>query len=227
MKKYFLGVITGFAVCTMLVSTMAIAGSPIRLIVNGNDVESDVPPQVINGRTMFPIRPLVEALGATVEWDGVNNTATVTGGVEVGVVSTDLEPVNLKPIDEVRTTAIKEDNEAIREDKKEDEGVGNAVVEEKNEIKTYKKDGYIFTIENGVEYIPAAWIEYKIDFRKYSILFDLDKEELGILYRKRANIPNDEDKVILKGVPYKVMNYFTCITKDDYENKVLPAVNKG
>jgi hypothetical protein len=47
MKKYFLGVITGFIVCTMLVSAVAIANSPIKLIVNGNEVASDVPPQII------------------------------------------------------------------------------------------------------------------------------------------------------------------------------------
>lgn len=227
MKKYFLGVITGFAVCAMLVSTMAIAGSPIRLIVNGNDVESDVPPQVINGRTMFPIRPLVEALGATVEWDGVNNTATVTGGVEVGVVPTDLEPVDLKPIDEVRTTVIKEDNEAIREDKKEDEDVENTVVEEKNDIKTYLKDGYIFTIENGVEYIPISWIDSKIDSKQYFMGFNSGYKKVAVKYNKYPGRPNDKDETVLKDIPLKIFNGRTCITKDDYENKVLPIVNKG
>jgi hypothetical protein len=94
MKKYFLGALTGFIVCTMLVSAVAIANSPISLIVNGNVVESDVPPQIIDGRTMIPARPLAEALGAKVEWDEENYAVVVTGGVQAGAVPTDLEPVN-------------------------------------------------------------------------------------------------------------------------------------
>jgi hypothetical protein len=78
MKKYFFGVLTGFIVCTMFVSTFAIANTPIKLIVNGNLVESDVPPQIISGRTMIPARPLAEALGAKVEWDAENNAVVVT-----------------------------------------------------------------------------------------------------------------------------------------------------
>jgi hypothetical protein len=92
MKKYFLGVITGFIVCTMLVSAVAIANSPIKLIVNGNEVKSDVPPQIIDGRTMVPARPLAEALGATVQWDEENCAVVVTGGVQAGAIPTDLEP---------------------------------------------------------------------------------------------------------------------------------------
>ena len=29
----------------------------------------DVPAQVINGRTMIPVRAIAESFGATVEWD--------------------------------------------------------------------------------------------------------------------------------------------------------------
>lgn len=98
MKKYFLGVLTGFIVCTMFVSTFAIANSPIKLIVNGKLVESDVPPQIINGRTMIPARPLAEALGADVRWDEENSAVVVTGGVQVGVVPTDLDNMPINPM---------------------------------------------------------------------------------------------------------------------------------
>lgn len=54
------------------------AGQPIKLIVNGNVVNSDVPPQIINGRTMIPARALAEALGATVSWDASQNAVIVT-----------------------------------------------------------------------------------------------------------------------------------------------------
>jgi hypothetical protein len=44
--------------------------------VNGLPVSLDVPPQIINGRTLVPIRFVSENLGAEVNWDG--NTKTVT-----------------------------------------------------------------------------------------------------------------------------------------------------
>lgn len=43
---------------------------------DGATVESDVPAQIINGRTMVPLRILSESIGAKVDWDG--NTKTVT-----------------------------------------------------------------------------------------------------------------------------------------------------
>jgi hypothetical protein len=44
----------------------------------GESVESDVPAQIINGRTMVPLRVLSESIGATVDWDSATRTVTVT-----------------------------------------------------------------------------------------------------------------------------------------------------
>ena len=41
----------------------------IKLVVNGETITPEVPPQIINNRTMVPIRFIAEALGNTVEWD--------------------------------------------------------------------------------------------------------------------------------------------------------------
>lgn len=40
----------------------------ITVTVNGKPISFDVPPQIINGRTMIPVRAVTEAFGATVEW---------------------------------------------------------------------------------------------------------------------------------------------------------------
>jgi len=48
----------------------------ISVVLNGNALSFDVPPQLINDRTMVPLRAIFEAMGASVEWD--NNTQTVT-----------------------------------------------------------------------------------------------------------------------------------------------------
>ncbi len=47
----------------------------IKVYVNGERIKSDVPPVIIEGRTMVPIRAIFEALGAEVQWD--NDTKTV------------------------------------------------------------------------------------------------------------------------------------------------------
>lgn len=62
-------------------STSIFASESIKLIVNGKAINSDVPPQVINGRTMVPARFLAEALGATVIWDDSQNAVIVTSQV--------------------------------------------------------------------------------------------------------------------------------------------------
>lgn len=40
-------------------------------------IESDVPAQIINGRTMVPLRILSESIGAGVDWNGTTRTITV------------------------------------------------------------------------------------------------------------------------------------------------------
>ncbi|RPF47105.1 copper amine oxidase-like protein [Thermodesulfitimonas autotrophica] len=49
----------------------------VRLFVNGREIYPDVPPQIINGRTLVPLRAVAEALGADVRWDGNNKTVYV------------------------------------------------------------------------------------------------------------------------------------------------------
>jgi len=52
----------------------------IRVLVNGQLLAFDVPPQIINGRTLTPLRAIFEALGATVEWRGAYQSIIATRG---------------------------------------------------------------------------------------------------------------------------------------------------
>ena len=52
-------------------------GSDIML-VNGRQVTLDVPAQILNGRTMLPLRALIEAFDCKVEWDGAQKIVTIT-----------------------------------------------------------------------------------------------------------------------------------------------------
>lgn len=50
----------------------------ITVSAEGKNVVFDVPPQIINDRTMIPLRAVSEALGAEVLWDESTKTTTVT-----------------------------------------------------------------------------------------------------------------------------------------------------
>lgn len=67
MKKWSL-VIVALLLFTCL-GAQVWAASPIKLLVNGTAVDTDVSPQVNNGRVLVPIRWVAQALGANVDWD--------------------------------------------------------------------------------------------------------------------------------------------------------------
>jgi photosystem II stability/assembly factor-like uncharacterized protein len=48
--------------------------------VNGTTQNLDSPPIIKNGRTLIPIRPIVESLGGNVSWDPVNKSVTISLG---------------------------------------------------------------------------------------------------------------------------------------------------
>ncbi len=74
MKKFTVGLIIGIILAFAVGAT---ASSNIRLIVNGNEIKTDVPPQLINGRVMVPARFVAEPLGAEVKWDKKTKTISI------------------------------------------------------------------------------------------------------------------------------------------------------
>lgn len=50
----------------------------VGVVVNGRELNPDVPAVVMEGRTLLPVRAVAEALGAKVEWDQGTYTARVT-----------------------------------------------------------------------------------------------------------------------------------------------------
>lgn len=61
----------------------------ITVNVNGNKLDFDVPPQIINDRTMVPLRKIFEALGAEVTWDDKTNTSTGKKGTTTVILTVD------------------------------------------------------------------------------------------------------------------------------------------
>ncbi len=63
-------VVTGGAVINMTVGE-------VRAYVGSREVLLDVPPRIMAGRTMVPLRFFSQALGATVDWDAETRTASI------------------------------------------------------------------------------------------------------------------------------------------------------
>ena len=80
-KYLLIGLVTGLIMAT---ATFALAGNPIKLIINGQEIQCDVSPQNINGRVLVPARFVAESLGASVAWDGVNNAVVNNIGYAFG-----------------------------------------------------------------------------------------------------------------------------------------------
>lgn len=74
-----------------------------RIVINGNPIASVVSPQIINGRTMIPVRVISEATGASVKWDqqkrrvtvGTANTIAFPKNLRLGFEAIELEQVEL------------------------------------------------------------------------------------------------------------------------------------
>ena len=49
---------------------LAVLGENVKVLVNNELIQFDVAPVIINGRTLIPIRAVVEKMGYKVEWDG-------------------------------------------------------------------------------------------------------------------------------------------------------------
>ena len=52
--------------------------APVTVEIDGIEMDFDVKPRVLNGRTMVPLRAIFEALGAEVEWEQESQKVTAT-----------------------------------------------------------------------------------------------------------------------------------------------------
>jgi spore germination protein YaaH len=78
MKKLLI-LLSALIILNLLViqSIYAQQKNDIKVTIDGEEIVFDVPPTIVNGRTLIPVRAIFETLGAKVEWD--NETFTVTG----------------------------------------------------------------------------------------------------------------------------------------------------
>lgn len=68
------------ALLLLILFALATSVGAVSLYVDTDLIQTDVPPTIVDGRTLVPMRAIFEALGAEVDWDGVTRTATGTLG---------------------------------------------------------------------------------------------------------------------------------------------------
>lgn len=66
---------------SLLLIPVAFAESPsIQLFMNGKQLVPEVPPRIVNGNTIVPVRIIAESLGAKVSWDAKQRKVSVNQG---------------------------------------------------------------------------------------------------------------------------------------------------
>ena len=72
---------------SLLCPTAFASADPVKVYIDGELQVFDVPPQIIGGRIMVPLRAIFEALGAKVDWVDAAQTVTATKGDTVVVLT--------------------------------------------------------------------------------------------------------------------------------------------
>jgi len=87
MSKKIISFTLVLALALSIFTFPASADDPIRVYLDGALLAFDVPPRLMNDRTMVPLRAVFEAMGAHVDWDGATETVTGTKGDTVVVLT--------------------------------------------------------------------------------------------------------------------------------------------
>lgn len=76
LRKIIIGIVIG--VFLTMAAVAFGADKPIKIILDGREINTDVPPQIFNDRAFVPIRVISEALGINVKWDNASRTVILT-----------------------------------------------------------------------------------------------------------------------------------------------------
>ena len=98
-NKKIYSVLLIFAMLFVMFPMSAYANSGISVVIDGDKLAFDVEPQLINDRTMVPMRKIFESMGASVEWDGTSYTVTAKkDGISV-VMQINNNVINVNGVD--------------------------------------------------------------------------------------------------------------------------------
>ncbi len=80
MLKKLISVLLIASLCLGIMPSAFANEQPISVELNGNLIQFDTEPVIINDRVMVPIRAIIEAVGAKVDWDGDSQKVTAVLG---------------------------------------------------------------------------------------------------------------------------------------------------
>lgn len=100
MKKKLSTILLSLVMIFNTCGVIGYADDGITVTLNGDKIEFDVQPQLINDRTMVPLRKIFEAMGAYVDWYG--DTQTVVATKDDKVITAKIDDTKLYINDEVK-----------------------------------------------------------------------------------------------------------------------------
>lgn len=80
MKNIIKSAVSAAALCLALSMTAAYADDGVTVSLNGKTLSTPIPAQIVNDRTMLPMRAVFEALGANVDWVEADKLIFATKG---------------------------------------------------------------------------------------------------------------------------------------------------
>ena len=100
MKKLLSIILCLGLVLTLIIGTQSVSADEITVEIDGKKIEFDVNPEIIDGRTMVPLRKIFEELGASVKWN--SDTQTVSARKNSKTVTLSINSADLQ-IDKGKT----------------------------------------------------------------------------------------------------------------------------
>lgn len=98
MKKNIMILLSVLTLLFNVCASAAYADDGISVTLNGQKLQFDVPPQMIDNRTMVPLRKIFEAMGATVVWNNDTQTVTARKNSEYVIATVNKKDVNINGV---------------------------------------------------------------------------------------------------------------------------------
>lgn len=202
-----------------------------RIVINGNPIHSDVPPQIMNGRTMVPVRVISEATGANVSWDQQNRRVTVSNESTLAFpdhLTLSFESAGLERVEQIQTVPSTWEKKGSLElgqmnqtelvlDLYEIKSVGVPVI---NGVFTYNNQQFVL-------YDLAAGTTNEVNNQNLGLQFGSGPNQLRLV----SAIGGEYKSQILVFTPsnqqWSVMNVFGRVVASDDDGLLLQFPGKG
>ena len=222
MKKiFFIGVAILMIFSALYISASAQSGE-IDVYLDGEKIEFDVSPQIINGRTMVPIRAIFEKMGANVNWNNETRTATCVKENTVVEMTVDSEYVVVNgQYKEMDTTPVIVDGRTLAPARYVAEAFGATVnwSQKNNAVVICSKDVYAY-----VDYpdIPDLGKCYNIP-----LLSETDEDGFKMLTYLYSDMENDDYYSYLYDNSAVVLGEYVEEVEESDADFVLISYTKG